>query len=70
MRGAVIRRLFRTVALAARTLSRPAYGGTLPLYRPHPDGQLVILSPGRLITDPDEAEALGMTATARRQANG
>jgi hypothetical protein len=27
---------------------------------------MVILSPGKRITDPDEAEALGMTATARR----
>lgn len=62
----MIRRLFRTVALAARALRRPAHGGALPPYRPRPDGQLVILSPGRLITDPDEAEALGMTATARR----
>jgi hypothetical protein len=25
-----------------------------------------MLSPGRLITDPDEAEALGLTADARR----
>jgi hypothetical protein len=64
--AAVIRRLFRTVALVARTLRRPAHGGALPPYRPDLDGQLVILSPGRLITDPDEAEALGMTADARR----
>jgi hypothetical protein len=35
-------------------------------YRPRPGEQLVILSPGRRIDDPDEAEALGMTATARR----
>jgi hypothetical protein len=32
-----------------------------------PDGSTpVMLSPGRLITDPDEAEALGLTADARR----
>jgi hypothetical protein len=32
-----------------------------------PDGKrLIELSPGRLITDPDEAEALGLTADARR----
>lgn len=62
----MIRRLFRTVALAACTRRRPARGGTLPPFRPRPDGQMAILTPGRPITDPDEAEALGMTATAQR----
>lgn len=62
----MIRRLLRTLALAVRALRRPAHGGTLPAYRPRPGEQLVVLSPGRRITDPDEAEALGMTADARR----
>lgn len=61
----MIRRLLRTLALAART-RRPARGGVLPPYRPDPNARLVVLSPGRRITDPDEAEALGLTADARR----
>ncbi|KOG77875.1 hypothetical protein ADK33_29160 [Streptomyces griseus subsp. rhodochrous] len=57
--------------LLAATLRRlgvpgPARGGALPPYRPRPGEMLACLSPGRQITDPDEAEALGMTATARR----
>lgn len=43
-----------------------AEGGTLPPYTPREDSQLAFLSPGREITDPDEAEVLGMAATARR----
>lgn len=43
-----------------------AQGGEMPNYRPHPGEQLVILSPGRRIDDPDEAEALGMAADAKR----
>lgn len=39
-----------------------ASGGTLPPHTPRGDEQLVILSPGREITDPDEAEALGYSA--------
>lgn len=63
----MIRRLLRTAVLAARTVRHgPPRGGQLPPRRPGPDEQLMILSPGRTITDPDEAEALGMTATARR----
>lgn len=51
--------------LLAATLRRlgfpgPAQGGVLPPYQPHPDEVLVYLSPGRQITDPDEAEALGL----------
>ncbi|MCX4231969.1 hypothetical protein [Streptomyces ortus] len=61
----MIRRLLRTLALAART-RRPAHGGMPPPRRPGPDTRLAVLSPGRPITDPDEAEALGMTADARR----
>lgn len=61
----MIRRLLGTLTLAART-RRLARGGTLPAYRPRPGEHLVVLSPGRPIDDPDEAEALGMTATARR----
>lgn len=37
--------------------------------RPRPlaeDEHVVLLSPGQQITDPDEAEALGLTADARR----
>lgn len=56
----MIRRLLR------RLLSGYATGGEIPEYRPHSAEQWVILSPGRRITDPDEAEALGMTAEARR----
>lgn len=43
-----------------------ARGGELPAYRPRQGEHLVALSPGRRIDDSDEAEALGMTATARR----
>ena len=43
-----------------------ARGGNLPAFRPRPGERMVFLSPGRRIDDPDEAEALGMTATARR----
>jgi hypothetical protein len=56
----VIRRLLRRLFLGYAT------GGELPTYRPRSDEQLVILSPGRRITDPAEAEALGLTADARR----
>lgn len=43
-----------------------AEGGHLPC-RKHSDGERPVeLSPGRLITDPDEAEALGLTVDARR----
>ncbi|WP_329308298.1 hypothetical protein [Streptomyces microflavus] len=57
--------------LLAATLRRlgvptPGRGGTFPPHQPHPDEVLVCLSPGRQITDPDEAESLGMTASARR----
>jgi hypothetical protein len=56
---AVIRRLLRRLF--------PHYtGGEIPAYRPRPGEQMVVLSPGRRIDDPDEAEALGMTADARR----
>jgi len=62
-----LRRLLRTIGLVARTAFRShAPGGELRPYRPRTGEQLVILSPGRLITDPDEAEALGMTADAKR----
>ncbi|QQM45239.1 hypothetical protein [Streptomyces liliifuscus] len=59
----MIRRLLRTVGLVARTaFRRSARGGSLPSYRPHPGEHLVILSTGRRFVDPDEAEALGMSA--------
>lgn len=51
----MIRRLLRTVALAARTLRRGSpSGGQLTPRRPDPNTQLVILSPGRAIPHPDE----------------
>ncbi|MFF7308198.1 hypothetical protein [Streptomyces sp. NPDC008137] len=56
----MIRRLLR------RLLPRPATGGEMLAYRPRLDEQWVMLSPGRRIDDPDEAEALGLTADARR----
>ncbi|MFJ4785178.1 hypothetical protein [Streptomyces sp. NPDC088794] len=43
-----------------------AQGGEMPVYRPRPGERLMMLSPGRRIDDPDEAEALGMTADAKR----
>lgn len=49
-----------------RTLPLRPHGGTLSPRRPHHVERMALLSPGRLITDPDEAEALGMTAAARR----
>jgi hypothetical protein len=49
-----------------RTLSLRPGGGELHPYRPRPGEQLVVLSPGGRIDDPDEAEALGLTADARR----
>jgi len=60
----VIRRLLR------RLFSGYTTGGTLPTYQPREGEQMVILSPGRRIDDPDEAEALGMTAAARRMRRG
>lgn len=63
--------------LLAATLHRlgvpiPAQGGSLPSYQPRPSEVLACLSPGRQITDPDEAEALGLRtypARAPRRAN-
>lgn len=49
-----------------RGLSVRASGGSVPRRTPRPGEQLTILSPGRQITDPDEAEALGLPADARR----
>lgn len=49
-----------------RTLPLRPRGGTIPARHPRPGERLVILSPGRQIDDPDEAEALGLTADARR----
>jgi hypothetical protein len=56
----VTRRLLR------RLFPGYASGGEVPAYRPAEGEQLAILSPGRRVDDPDEAEALGMTASARR----
>lgn len=48
-------------------LNRPrAVGGHLPRPKSSNGGHLIELSPGRLITDPDEAETLGLTVDARR----
>jgi hypothetical protein len=60
--GAVICRLLRRLFPHYHYAS----GGEIPAYRPRPGEQLVMLSPGRRIDDPDEAEALGLTADARR----
>lgn len=59
----ILRLLRRLFPLRAR-------GGELPAYRLRQGERLVVLSPGRRIVDPDEAEALGMTATARRLRRG
>lgn len=58
----------RLLAAALRRLGFPvpAHGGTLPPCQPRPGEALACLSPGRRIADPGEAEALGMTAYARR----
>lgn len=56
----MIRRLLR------RLFPGCATGGEIPPYRPGAGDQLAVLSPGRRIDDPDEAEALGLTADARR----
>ncbi len=58
----------RLLAATLRRFGVPTSGrgGTLPPRGPHTDDVLVCLSPGRQITDPDEAEVLGMTAYARR----
>lgn len=57
----MIRRLLRHLLPCRR-----ARGGEMPAFRPRPGERLAMLSSGRRIVDPDEAEALGMTATARR----
>lgn len=49
-----------------RFLPLRAQGGKISEYRPRPGEQLVVLSPGRRIDDPNEAEALGLTADAKR----
>ncbi|MGW6946211.1 hypothetical protein ACWGHD_04710 [Streptomyces xanthophaeus] len=51
--------------LLRRLLRRPR-GGNITPYAPQGDSIPILLSPGRRITDPDEAEVLGMTADARR----
>jgi hypothetical protein len=56
----VFRRLLR------RLLPGHAKGGEIPAFRPAKGEQLAILSPGRRIDDPDEAEVLGLTADAKR----
>ena len=57
----MIRRLLRRLLP-----TRYASGGAMPPYTPPEGSQLVILSSGREITDPDDAESLGLTANARR----
>ncbi|MFH9765229.1 hypothetical protein ACH4N4_30150 [Streptomyces microflavus] len=61
----MIRRLLAAV-LRRLGVPGPARGGTLPPYQPRLGEVLACLSPGRQITDPDEAESLGMNASARR----
>lgn len=48
-----------------RALFRRPTGGQVPPHQPSGTGPSA-LSPGGLITDPDKAEALGLTADARR----
>ncbi|MGY1439557.1 hypothetical protein [Streptomyces reniochalinae] len=55
--------------LASRAMGRHASGGEVRR-RPIDDSVPAILSPGKQITDPDEAEALGMTAYVRRLRQG
>lgn len=52
-------------------LFRRAQGGTIP-HRHAADGDSIpaLLSPGKLIDDPDEAEALGMNVDAKRMRHG
>jgi len=57
-------------ALLARLFRRPA-GGRILEPRPRVDDSvLVLLSPGSQITDPDEAEALGMNVGAKWMRHG
>jgi hypothetical protein len=49
-----------------RVLRSPASGGKIRAHQLQGDEKMVTLSPGKEITDPDEAEALGLSATARR----
>ena len=56
--------------LLRRLFPGSATGGTVRAYQPREGEQMVMLSPGRRIDDPDEAEALGLTATARRMRRG
>ncbi|MFI5992538.1 hypothetical protein ACIBAC_11880 [Streptomyces sp. NPDC051362] len=49
-----------------RTFPMKAGGGQLPGYQSGQAERMVALSPGRVITDPEDAEALGLTADARR----
>lgn len=52
--------------LRALLAHRHASGGKIPPRNPDVDSTPVALSPGQLITDPDEAESLGFTVDARR----
>ena len=51
-------------------MTSDATGGEIRPYKPADDSVPVMLSPGRLITDPDEAEALGLAVDARRMREG
>jgi len=52
-----------------RRVFQHAGGGRVPQPR-HSDSVPMCLSEGKQITDPDEAEALGLTADARRMRQG
>ena len=60
LEGSVIRRLLRHL------LPGYATGGEIPAARPGAGDRLVVISLGRRIGGPEEAEALGLTADARR----
>ena len=55
--------------LLRRIFQQHAEGGLIPPPR-HGDDIPMFLSEGKQITDPDEAEALGLTADARRMRRG
>ncbi|MFW3473640.1 hypothetical protein [Streptomyces microflavus] len=59
--GAHLIRRALAATLRRLGLPGPAHGGTLPPPSHAADPIPVPLSPGRRITDPDDAEALGLT---------
>jgi hypothetical protein len=56
----------RVASLRALLGLRRASGGQVSPRAPGADSIPLVLSPAKVITDPDEAESLGLTADARR----